>query len=140
MTKSTLGLVLCCCLIYTNLTYADDADLSQVLATNISVSGQMTTDKFQKLIIQGFKSVVVNRPDDEQGNVTTAHQLRSIAEKSKISLIYQPISSGQISQSDIIEFSKYYNSLPKPILMVCKTGSRSTTLFNNAKSQGLLNE
>ncbi|OTG64657.1 beta-lactamase hydrolase domain-containing protein [Acinetobacter silvestris] len=140
MTKSFISLVFCCCLIYTHVTYAENVDLSRALATDVSVSGEMTTDKFQKLIALGFKSVVVNRPDDEQGNLTTAHQLRNISEKSKVSLIYQPISSGQISQSDIIEFSKYYNSLPKPILMICKTGSRSTTLFNNAKSQGLLNE
>ncbi len=45
-------------------------------------------------------------------------------------MIYQPVSSGKISQTDIIEFAKYYNDLPKPILMICRSGSRSSALFH----------
>ena len=122
------------------MSYADDLALSQALNADVSVSGQMTADKFQKLIQQGFKSVVVNRPDNEPGNLITADQLRSLSEKSKVSLIYQPVISGQISQLEVTEFSKYYNSLPKPILLICKSGSRSRSLFNQTKAQGLLNE
>lgn len=100
----------------------------------------MTTDKFQQLIKNGFKSVIVNRPDQEQGNRISVSQLRQIAEQSHVSVIYQPIVNGQITQTDVIEFSKYYKELPKPILMVCRSGSRSSILFNQAQSQGLLHE
>ncbi len=68
------------------------------------------------------------------------NELRNIAEKSQVSVIYQPVTSGKISQTDIIEFAKYYQELPKPILMICKSGSRSAALFNQAKAQGLLHE
>lgn len=122
------------------LSYASIDGLSKTLNTNVSVSGEMTTEKFKQLMKQGFKSVIVNRPDQEQGNLTTASELRSLAEKSQISLIYQPVISGQIRSSDVEEFAKYYNSLPKPILLVCKSGNRSTVLFNQAKSSGLLHE
>lgn len=140
MTKSFIQFIFCGCLICSTMSYADDLALSQALNADVSVSGQMTADKFQKLIQQGFKSVVVNRPDNEPGNLITAHQLRSLSEKSKVSLIYQPVISGQISQLEVTEFSKYYNSLPKPILLICKSGSRSRSLFNQTKAQGLLNE
>jgi len=40
----------------------------------------------------------------------------------------------------VVEFAKYYNELPKPILMVCKSGARSSLLFNQAKQRGLLHE
>lgn len=123
-----------------SFSYASIDGLSKTLNTNVSVSGEMTTEKFKQLMKQGFKSVIVNRPDQEQGNLTTASELRSLAEKSQISLIYQPVISGQIRSSDVEEFAKYYNSLPKPILLVCKSGNRSTVLFNQAKSSGLLNE
>lgn len=123
-----------------SLSHANTEALSKSLDTHVSVSGQMTIDKFKQLLQQGFKSVIVNRPDQEQGNLTTVSELRSLAEKSRISLIYQPVISGQIRPSDVEEFAKYYNSLPKPILLVCKSGSRSTVLFNQAKSLGLLNE
>ncbi|WP_372403973.1 beta-lactamase hydrolase domain-containing protein [Acinetobacter piscicola] len=121
-------------------TFAETLFDRTTLTPSVSVAGKMTIDKFQVLLTQGFKSVIVNRPDNEMGNLVTASQLRQISEKSQVSLIYQPVISGKISQQDVIEFSKYYNSLPKPILMICKSGSRSTSLFNQAKEAGLLHE
>ena len=115
-------------------------DLSRALTSTVSVTGQMTPSKFQQLIQQGFKSVIVIRPDQEPGNNVTVSQLRSIAEKSQVSVIYQPVVSGQLSQANIEEFARYYNELPKPILMVCRSGTRSAALFNQAKSQGLIHE
>lgn len=139
MTKRVAGALLYACLMLTApLSFADS--LSQALNPQVSVSGQMTLNKFKTLLEQGFKSVIVNRPDQESGNSTSVSELRNLAEKSQVSLIYQPVTAGQITQSDAQEFAKYYNSLPKPILLVCKTGTRSTVLFNQAKSLGLLHE
>lgn len=111
-----------------------------MLTNKVSVAGQMNAAKFSQLMRQGFKSVIVNRPDQEIGNVVNVSELRNIAEKSQVSVIYQPVSSGKISQTDILEFAKYYNELPKPILMICRSGSRSSALFHQAKFQGLLHE
>lgn len=141
MTKRVLlTLLYCLCLTCSADLFAQNNLLSKTLNAQVSVAGQMTTDKFQQLIQAGFKSVIVNRPDQEQGNTVSVAQLRQIAEQSQVSVIYQPILSGKISQTDVTEFAKYYNELPKPILMVCRSGSRSSILFNQAKSQGLLNE
>lgn len=141
MTKCVLSTLLyCLCLTCSADLFAQNDILSKTLNVQVSVAGQMTTDKFQQLIKDGFKSVIVNRPDQEQGNTVSVAQLRQIAEQSQVSVIYQPILSGKISQTDVTEFAKYYNELPKPILMVCRSGSRSSVLFNQAKSQGLLNE
>lgn len=141
MTKRVLlTLLYCLCLTCSADLFAQNDILSKTLNAQVSVAGQMTTDKFQQLIQAGFKSVIVNRPDQEQGNTVSVAQLRQIAEQSQVSVIYQPILSGKISQTDVIEFAKYYNELPKPILMICKSGSRSAALFNQAKAQGLLHE
>lgn len=113
---------------------------STALSSAVSTAGQMNADKFSGLLKQGFKSVIVNRPDDETGNTVTVSELRNIAEKAHVSVIYQPVTSGKISQTDIAEFAKYYQELPKPILMICRSGTRSAALFNQAKAQGLLHE
>ena len=139
MTKHLIQCLLCLSLLGTIPVFANAVE-STALTAQVSVSGQMTDEKFNRLLSQGFKSVIVNRPDDEIGNLITAHQLRIIAEKSQVSLVYQPVISGQIHQQDVTEFAKYYNSLPKPILMICKSGSRSTALFNQSKNAGLLHE
>ena len=139
MTKHILKHVFCCILICSSisLSYANN---TQMLTNKVSVAGQMNAAKFSQLMRQGFKSVIVNRPDQEIGNLVNVSELRNIAEKSQVSVIYQPVSSGKISQTDILEFAKYYNELPKPILMICRSGARSSALFHQAKSQGLLHE
>lgn len=118
----------------------DQTSLSTSLTEKVSVTGQMNEDKFKNLMQQGFKSVIVNRPDEEAGNLVTVNQLRGIAEKANVSVIYQPVVSGGMSEADVAEFAKYYNELPKPILMVCRSGTRSKALFEKAKEQGLLHE
>ena len=139
MTKHILKHVFCCILICSSisLSYANN---TQMLTNKVSVAGQMNAAKFSQLMRQGFKSVIVNRPDQEIGNAVKVSELRNIAENSQVSVIYQPVSSGKISQTDILEFAKYYNELPKPILMICRSGARSSALFHQAKSQGLLHE
>lgn len=121
------------------LSLADEA-LSRTLNPTVSVTGNMTTDKFSQLMQQGFKSVIVNRPDQESGNKVSVHELREIAEANRVGVIYQPVTSGKITQIDVQEFASYYNDLPKPILMVCKSGNRSASLYQQAKDQGLLDE
>ncbi len=119
---------------------AESAALSTALTQNVSVSGKMTEDKFRVLLNQGFRSVIVNRPDQEPGNTVTVYALRNIAEKKQVSVIYQPVQSGKISPTDVTEFARYYHELPKPILMICNSGSRSSQLFHQAKTAGLINE
>ena len=141
MIKLWFGLIISAFLsIFSITASAESSVLSKALNKNVSVTGNMTAEKFNNLMQQGFKSVIVNRPDQESENMITASELRTLSEKSNISLIYQPVISGQITDTDAKEFAKYYNSLPKPILLVCKSGNRSTVLFNKAKSLGLLNE
>ena len=141
MTKSALKTLLRSVgLLITPWLFAQTESLSKALNTQVSVSGQMTTAKFRDLLQDGFKSVIVNRPDQETGNLVSVNQLRSIAEQAHVGVIYQPINAGKVFQTDVVEFAKYYHELPKPILMICRSGSRSSVLFNQAKSQGLLNE
>ena len=141
MTKSALKTLLCSVgLLITPWLFAQTESLSKALNTQVSVSGQMTTAKFRDLLQDGFKSVIINRPDQETGNLVSVNQLRSIAEQAHVGVIYQPINAGKVFQTDVVEFAKYYHELPKPILMICRSGSHSSVLFNQAKSQGLLNE
>jgi uncharacterized protein (TIGR01244 family) len=140
MTKSYFAAFLCAITLgFSNPSFAA-SDLSRALTPEVSVSGQMTLEKFQALMKDGFQSVIVNRPDQEDGNLVKVDALRNIAEKAHVSVIYQPVISGQMKQTDVEEFARYYNELPKPILMVCRSGSRSSQLFQQAKIQGLIHE
>lgn len=140
MTKSFLCHVLWISSLASVAPHVQATEISRSLSPNVSVTGNMDQQKFATLLQQGFKSVIVNRPDDENGNQVRVNQLRNISEKSQISVIYQPIQSGKITATDVQEFAKYYNELPKPILMICRSGTRSSSLYNQAKTLGLLDE
>jgi uncharacterized protein (TIGR01244 family) len=71
--------------------FAETTDLTRSLNSSVSVTGQMTANKFETLMRQGFRSVIVNRPDQEQGNLVSVNQLRNIAEQDHVSVIYQQI-------------------------------------------------
>lgn len=70
--RAVLSLSLAC----STQIFAEITTLMQSLNPSVSVAGQMTTEKFRTLVDQGFKSVIVNRPDQEQGNHVSVAQLR----------------------------------------------------------------
>ena len=45
----------------------------------------------------------------KQGNLVSINQLRNIVEQAQVTIIYQLITTAQVSATDIIEFAKYYN-------------------------------
>lgn len=139
MMSNIIRMILIYLILFSNYSFAND-DLSKAISPTVYVTGQMTTTKFSALLQQNFKSVIINRPDVEIDNQVTARALTLLAANQDIPVIYQPVRSGHITQADIEKFATYYNALPKPILLVCRSGARSTTLFNQAKNLGLLDE
>ena len=51
----------------------------------------------------------MNRSDQKQGNLASINQLLNIAGQAQVRDIYQSTTGAQVSATDIIEFSKYYN-------------------------------
>lgn len=82
----------------------------------------------------------MNRSDQKQSNLVSINQLLNIAGQAQVTIIYESIASNQVSETDIIEFAKYYNQLLKPILMIWGSCTYSALLFNEVKKLGLLNE
>lgn len=68
MIKTILKYVFCCILICSSISLSHAQNDIQALNTQVSVAGQMNAAKFSQLMRQGFKSVIVNRPDQEMGN------------------------------------------------------------------------
>lgn len=71
----------------------------------------------------------MNRSDQKQDNLASINQLLNIAGQAQDTFIYQLITNVEVSETDIIEFSKYYNQLPKPILMRWGSCTCSALLF-----------
>ena len=107
----------------------------------ISFAAQVYPENMAEIFQKGFKSVINNRPDLEGGaEQPTSAVLEEAARNAGIDYVFQPVVAAQITQLDIEAFARHYTELPKPILMFCRSGSRSSNLYQTAKQMDLLND
>lgn len=85
----------------------------------------------------GFKSVVNNRPDFEHGpDQPTSSAIQAAAEAAGLQYRHLPVAGGYQSPEEIAAFARLLEELPRPLLMFCRSGARSTRLFVQAQQLG----
>lgn len=104
----------------------------QSIAPEFSVSGQLTTSDLLQAAAQGFKSIICNRPDDEEKDQPPEATMREQAEKLGLEFVYIPITPGEVSDTDIAATAKALAQMPAPILAYCRSGARSKKLWEMA--------
>lgn len=111
------------------------------MSETVGFAGQISPEQIDQVVEKGFKSIINNRPDFEGGSEQpTSAQIEEAARQAGLDYVFQPIVSGQITELDVRNFANHYNSLPKPILMFCRTGNRSNNLYQIAKQMDLLDD
>ncbi|WP_367105569.1 TIGR01244 family sulfur transferase [uncultured Psychrobacter sp.] len=106
----------------------------------ISITGQITPAQVPMIAENGFKTIINNRPDGEEPNQPTSAEIAAAAEKE--GLAYKEISfaGNEMNQSHVERFAEYFNQAEQPILIYCRTGNRSTGLYETAKQMDLLDD
>lgn len=111
------------------------------MSEHVGFAGQINPEQIGQVVEKGFKSVINNRPDLEGGSEQpTSASLEEAARQAGLDYVHQPVVGGQITEFDVREFANHYNELPKPILMFCRTGNRSSNLYQLAKQMDLLDD
>jgi len=99
------------------------------LSPRVFVSEQITATDIGVASAQGIKTIMNNRPDNEaQGQPKTA-DLAAAAAELGMQFIDLPVVAGKITEEHIEQFENIYHDLQAPILMFCRTGTRSTSLW-----------
>jgi sulfide:quinone oxidoreductase len=99
------------------------------LSDTLSVAGQISPADLPAITRAGFKSLICNRPDGESPGQFSHHDLAAAASQAGLTLAYQPVESGRVSQPDGRAFAALLNQLPGPTLAFCRSGLRSATLW-----------
>ncbi|MFN4203039.1 MAG: TIGR01244 family sulfur transferase [Tabrizicola sp.] len=99
------------------------------ITATLSVSEQILPGDLAALSAAGYRSILCNRPDGEGPDQPTFAEIRSAAEALGMRAAYLPIVSGKVGDGDAVAFGDLMDSLPKPILAYCRTGTRSATLW-----------
>ncbi len=106
----------------------------------LSTAPQACPEDMAQVAQAGFKSVMNNRPDFEhEATQPTASAVRAAAQEQGMAFINLPFSPAHVDTQLVAEFARQIAAAPKPILVYCRSGSRSTGIFQNALERGLLN-
>ena len=96
----------------------------------VAVSPQIQPDALKEIAGQGFRSIICNRPDGEGADQPSFGEISKAAEKHGIECSYIPVESGRVRDEDAALFGAAMDTLPKPLLAYCRSGTRSATLWS----------
>ena len=99
------------------------------LTNELAVAGQVNPSDIPGLAAQGIRAIICNRPDGEAPDQPTYAEMEKAAAANGIKIVYQPVVMTAISDADAEAFGKLLDELPKPVLVYCRSGMRSTTLW-----------
>lgn len=101
----------------------------KTIAPDLSVSPQITAQDVGIAASQGFRSLIINRPNDEAGDQTDHTVIEEAARRHGLDVRYVPVVAGKVTDADVEAFDKAMHELPAPALAYCRTGTRSATLW-----------
>ena len=106
------------------------------LDEKLFVTSQISVDDLAEIASAGYKSIICNRSDHEEGETQpTSLELEKAARILGINFIYLPIEIGPISTRKIESFNKLLIEFPGPILAFCNTGNRARALYELNKQK-----
>jgi uncharacterized protein (TIGR01244 family) len=107
------------------------------IAADVCVAGQLTPEAMAEAARLGFRSVVNNRPDFEHGpHQPTNASLEAAARAAGLEYRFLPVDSSFQTPEQVEAFARLLDELPRPLLVFCRSGARSTRLFQLAQAAG----
>src|SRR6476469_6254299 len=96
------------------------------LSSDVSVAPQLGPEAMAEAVAAGFRSVVNNRPDFEGGpSQPTSASIEAAARAAGLDYAWLPVSPSVQTPEQIARFAALLDSMPKPMLAFCRTGTRS---------------
>ena len=107
----------------------------QAIDADVCVAPQLKPEAMAEAARAGFRSVVNNRPDFEEGaGQPTNAVIEAAAIAAGLQYRHLPVNSGWQSPEEIAAFAKLCEELPRPMLLFCRSGARSARLYQAAQA------
>lgn len=106
------------------------------VAPDVCVAPQLQPAAMAEAAKAGFRSVINNRPDFEEGPAQpTNASIEAAARAAGLEYRFLPVNGMYQSPDEIAAFAHLLAELPRPILVFCRSGARSTRLFIAASAR-----
>ncbi|MGA1798416.1 TIGR01244 family sulfur transferase [Sphingomonas sp. 4RDLI-65] len=96
---------------------------------SISVAPQIAVDDVAAIAAAGFKSIVNNRPDDEDAGQPSGEAIRAAAEAAGLNYVAIPVTHAGFSHPQIDAMTQALVEADGPVLAYCRSGTRSCNLW-----------
>ena len=106
------------------------------ITDDYAVAGQITADQIAEIKAAGYRSVICNRPDDEQPGQPSADSVKQAAETAGLEFRYIPVVSGQITEENVADQAAALEGLKGPVFAYCRSGARCTNLYALIQEMG----
>ena len=101
----------------------------------ISVSPQIQPSEVAEIAVQGFKSIICNRPDGEGQDQPSAAVIEAESRNHGLAFAHVAAVAGALTPADALAMEKAIETLPTPVLAYCRSGARSTKLWEMSGTQ-----
>lgn len=99
------------------------------ITEDYSVSPQITPEDVAAIKAAGFRSVICNRPDNEEPGQPSAEEIGKAVRAAGLAFRWVPVISGQMTAGNVEDQAKALDELEGPVFAYCRTGTRCTNLF-----------
>lgn len=99
------------------------------ISEDYTVSPQISVDDIQEIKAAGFRSVICNRPDNEDPGQPSADTIRQAVEAEGLAFRWIPVISGQLTAENVEDQAAALDELEGPVFAYCRSGARCTNLY-----------
>ncbi|MGR3519556.1 MAG: TIGR01244 family sulfur transferase [Roseovarius sp.] len=100
------------------------------ITEDFSVAPQITPEDIPAIAAAGFRSIMCNRPDDEEPDQPHVSAVTEAARAAGLETCCVPFSSATMTEADVAAFRAALDEMPKPMLAYCRTGTRCTMMWS----------
>lgn len=103
---------------------------ARVITPRYAVSPQISAEDMPKIVADGYKTVICNRPDSEVPPSHHAAAIRSAAEAAGLVFRELPLTHQTMTPENVAQQRAYYEDCPGPVLAYCASGTRSSIIWS----------
>jgi uncharacterized protein (TIGR01244 family) len=99
------------------------------LTDYLAVSAQITPDDVADIAAAGYKVLVNNRPDGEEGTQPSGAAIAAAARVAGLEYHYMPVTAQSFPGPDFDAISDLLDDPTRPVLAFCRSGTRCANLW-----------
>jgi len=100
-----------------------------------AVAGQLSLQDIAAIAAQGYATLINNRPDGEGGpDQPLSRDIEAAAKAAGLHYVFLPVLPNAITADQVAAMRQTLADAPAPVLAFCRSGARSTGLYQLAIS------